>query len=498
MRILRILRTLLALLLLAAAVTAGVFLADHPGQVEIVWQGWVIGTSVGVLIAAAALLALVVAALALLLAGLRRAPRNLRRRRKSSRRRAGEAALTDGLVALAAADAAAARRHAERAQALLGATPIALLLAAEAATRQGDNEAARRAYAALIERRDTEFLGLRGLIGQALRAGDDRGALPLAERARSLRPDAPWLSDSLLLLQARAGNWQGARETLAGAARRRALPAEVERHHRGVVLYELSRAAERDGDARRASGLAAQAQTLAPDLAPLACHAARLLLGRGRKRAAARAIERAWRTAPHPELARLYLEARGAAEPLARAASLQRLAARNPDATESHLAIAEAALAALLWGEARRHLTLAAEQSPAAPSRRLCLLMARLEESEAGNAQAAREWLDRAIGAPPEPCYVCGRCGAASTEWQPLCPACGGFDTLAWGTPPDGQVALGAPPASGAAPLMLPAADVPGVSAAASRPPSTRLAPTAQSDNKPAQAGAGAAPIAQR
>ena len=66
--------------------------------------------------------------------------------------------------------------------------------------------------------------------------------------------------------------------------------------------------------------------------------------------------------------------------PLGRAAALQRLAARNPEAGESHLAIAEAALAAQLWGEARRHLTLAEGVAPpAGPSRRLCLLMARLE-----------------------------------------------------------------------------------------------------------------------
>ena len=221
-------------------------------------------------------------------------------------------------------------------------------------------------------------------------------------------------------------------------------------------MYELSRSAQRAGDLRRASGLAAQAQQLAPDLAAIAANNARLLLARGRRRAATRAIERAWKTAPHPELARLYLEARRATEPLASAASLQRLAARNPDATESHLALGEAALAARLWGEARRHLTLAAQGSPSVGTRRLFLLMARLEESEAGEPQAAREWLDRAIGAPPDPCYVCTRCGAMAPEWQSLCPACGGFDTFAW-QPPE---ALGVDPAAGPAPLMLPAVDL--------------------------------------
>jgi len=453
-------RILLSLILVIAAIAAGVYFTDNPGQVEIVWQGWLIDTSVGILVLLAALLAFLVSVLALLVTGLRRAPASVRRWRREGRRRAGEAELTRGLVALAAADAGEARRHADRARLLLGETPLVLLLSAEAASRQGDVEAARRIYATLLDRRDTEFLGLRGLIGQNLRADDHAAALPLAERARVLRPDAPWLAENLLRLQARTGDWQGARETLAAGARGKALPAGVERHGRGVVLYELSRSIERAGDLRRASGLAAQAQQLAPDLSPIACHNARLLLARGRRRAAARVIERAWQTAPHPELAKFYLEARSAAEPLAGAASLQRLAARNPAAIESHLAIGEAALAARLWGEARRHLMLAAEASPATPSRRLCLLMARLEESEDGEPKAAREWLDRAIDAALDPCYVCGRCGTAVPEWRSVCPACGGFDTLAWRAR-EAQGTIGIFPLTGTAPLMLPAVDTP-------------------------------------
>src|SRR5256885_688063 len=38
-------------------------------------------------------------------------------------------------------------------------------------------------------------------------------------------------------------------------------------HHRGAVLYEQSREAERQGDLRRAAGLAAKAQALVPDIA---------------------------------------------------------------------------------------------------------------------------------------------------------------------------------------------------------------------------------------
>ena len=472
-------RAVLALLLIAAAVAAAVFAADHPGHVEILWQGWQIDTSVGVLAGAVAALVIAVSLLVLLLAALRRTPRNLRRRRAARRRRSGEAILTRGLVALAAGQAAEANRLARRAASLLDGMPIPLLLAAEAAARQGDASAARQSYTALLERPETEFLGLRGLIGQALRAGEDAAALRLAERARKLRPDAGWLLETLLVLQGRAGDWAAVRATIAGAARHKALPAARARHHHGVVLYELSRDAERRGEPRQAAKLAARAQAQAADLAAAAVHHARLLLALGRRRAAARAIERAWRIAPHPDLACVYLEIRPEAGPLVRAAAMQLLAAQNPAAIESHIAVAEAALAAQLWGEARRHLTLAAAAAPAGASPRLCRLMARLEESEAGDLKAAREWLDRAIAAPADPSYICTRCGGDTAEWQAACRNCGGFDTLVWGSPAAGSAAFATSRSPAGTPSLLPSPEIPGEPETALHPersPASRLA----------------------
>ncbi len=453
-------RAVLALLLIAAAVAAAVFVADNPGHVEIDWLGRQVEMPAGLLAGGIVLLCIAASLLALLLAALRRLPRNLRRRRTARRRRSGEANLTRGLVALAAGDAAEAARHARRAVAMLDGAPIPLLLAAEAATRQGDAAAARLSYTALLEQPESEFLGLRGLIAQALRTGDDAAALRLATRARELRPGALWLSETLLLLQARAGDWPAAQATLAATARRQKTASASLPRHRGVVLLELSRDAERSGDLRLAAKLAARARPLAAGLPAATVQHARLLLALGRRRAALRAIERAWRKTPHPALATLYLDSDPAAGPLARAAAVQRLAAQNPAALESHLAVAEAALAAQLWGEARRQLGLAMALPPpdtpaSEPTRRLCRLMARLEEGEAGDIKAARGWLDRALAAPPDAAYLCSQCGGESAEWQSLCRHCGGFGTLAWGNPPAPRRAPAGDQVGVAAPLLV-------------------------------------------
>jgi HemY protein len=455
-------RTIVALIAVAALVAAAAFFADHPGQVQIAWQDWQIDTSVGVLIIVLVLLVLLLSGLAGLVAALLRLPRTMRRRRHERRRRAGEAAMTRGLVALAAGNPAEAQLQAYRAEKLLERSAVPLLLAAEAAERQGDKAVARRYFAALSERPDAAFIGLRGLLALALREGQTEIALRLAERAQRLRPDVPWVTETLLRLQARAGQWDAARDTLAAARRRGVMPAARVRHHRGVVLYELSGAAERRGARREAAALAAQAQVQAPDLAAIACHHAQLLHGIARSRAAARAMERAWRSAPHPDLAHTYLEIHPEVGPLERATLLQRLAAQHPDGAESHLVLAEAALAAQLWGEARRHLNaVAAGSGPSGPSRRLCLMMARLEESDGDGAFRAREWRDRALSAAPDPCYICAACGVESGEWHSLCPRCGDFDTLAWRAPDRADIDGGARSAASVLPLMLPGPDAP-------------------------------------
>jgi len=472
-----VIRGLLGLLVFAGLITAAIFFADHPGRVEIVWRGWQVETSVGVLAAAAVLAGLALASFFWVISLILGSPRALLRRRRERRRRAGYRALTQGMVAVAAGDPNEAQRCARRADALLADPPLTLLLSAQAAQLGGDEMAAKKFFTAMLDRTETEFLGLRGLLNQARRAGDRRTALRLTERAATLRPGTAWVAESLFELQAREGRWEAAQETLAQAVKRRIMPGERARHHRGVILYELSLAALVSGDRRRGRNLAAQAQALTPDLAVPAAHHTRTLLQDRRTGPAAKAVESAWRTIPHPDLAQLYGAIHDGEPPLNKFKTFERLAAQNPDARESHLAQAQAALDALLWGEARHHLdrALSAPAPPfitrsansasvaplgpdddrilSGPTPRLCLLMARLDEAEHGAGPGAREWLDRAVTAMPDPRYVCASCGGESLEWRSLCPHCGSFDALAWRTPAWAAVAntlpIAAEPSSG-------------------------------------------------
>jgi HemY protein len=449
---------------LALVVALAVWLANRPGEATIVWMGREIHMQVGILIAVLLVLAVVVALGWQLWRWLARSPRQIARGRAEGRRRKGYKALTQGMAAVAAGDPDEARRQASRAAVLLNEPPLTLLLAAQAAQLNGDEQAAHKYFTAMLDRPETRFLGLRGLLTQALKSGDSQAALAYAGDAHRERPSAAWATKTLLDLQLKNGDWSAAEATLKEAARQKTIAPDTARRQRAVILAERARdgvaALSQGGGSIVALDAAREAVKLAPDLVPARALLARLLASGGNEKAAAKAIEQGWAQTPHPALAAAYAGLRPDEDPVARVRRFEKLAALNPRHRESHLAVAEAALAAGLWGEGRSHLAAVAETEPAASAggntARLCRLMARLEEGERGDPAAVRRWLMMAAEAPADPAWTCDRCGTPAGEWQARCSQCGAFDSLVWRAAPQ-RTALALAPLP-LAPLADPAA----------------------------------------
>lgn len=426
-------RGLVFFLKLAVLVGVAVWIAEQPGQVLIEWQGYRIETSVGILLLGVLLVAGVAAVLYRFWGRFVRLPGAVGDWLHNRRRRRGYEALTQGMVSVAAGEPDEARRFARKADSLLAEPPLTMLLSAQAAQLNGDEQAATRYFNAMLENPETRFLGLRGLLRQAERDGDWPAALDYAKQAYDLRPRTPWVLSSLFELSLRAGDPDRALEATSDARRHGLLTREQTDRRRGLLLTEKARRALADGDEIAARDASKQAHKLVPELPPAAQVRARVLLAEDRKRAAARTIEQTWALHPHPDLVELYRQARPAKDPVDRVTKLKSLAEQNPGHRESEIALGRASLEAGLWGEARQHLGKADGDTPAED---VCRLMAELEEREHDDREAARQWLLRAADAPGEPVWICGHCGAAAADWHAVCGHCGTFDSFAWRKPP--------------------------------------------------------------
>jgi len=423
---LRLIAFLVGIALLAAGLA---WLADRPGELAIEWQSYHIETSVFraiVILVALVTLALVCWSL------LRHAwysPATVGNVLTKRRQKIGLDALSSGMIALGAGDKAAAMRAAIQARKSLPNEPLTHLLRAQAAQLTGDRTTARRIFEAMLASPDTEQLGLRGLFLEAQREKETEAARHFAERAVSLNPKLGWAIDALLDLQCRDGNWNGALDTLATARKNGHIERAVADRKRAVLLTAQAQAAE-EADPERALNLALEAHGLANDLVPAAAIAGRLLASRGNTPRAAKILQRTWSRAPQPDLATAYAYARIGDSPRDRLDRVRQLAALSPNSIESPIAVANAAIEAHQFDEARAALE---PLIPARMTQRVATLMARIEGEQHADKGRVREWLARAVNAPRDPAWTAD--GFVADRWMPVSPVSGELDAFQWRVP---------------------------------------------------------------
>ena len=353
--------------------------------------------------------------------------------------RKGYQALSEGMLALAAGDGREAMARAARADRYLHRPELTNVLTAQAAELTGDRAKAEKVYRELVTDDRTKFVGVRGLLRQRLEEGDTDTALRLAEKAFMLKPKHTETQDVLLRLQAEKADWAGARKTLSAKLKHGALPRDVHRRRDAVLALGEAKEIVDDGKTIEARMAAIEANRLSPDLVPAATMAARALTADGKKRQAARVIRKAWESQPHPDLAAAFAEIEPDETPQQRIKRFQVLVRAHPEHPETRMLLSELNIAAEDFPAARRALGGLASREPTA---RALTNMAAIERGEGAEDHVVRAWLARALTARRGPQWVCEKCHNVSGEWEPVCPNCGGFDTIAWRDAPGGATQL--------------------------------------------------------
>ncbi len=215
--------------------------ADRPGTVTIQWLGYQIETTAFVATLALGALVVLLMLLWTLLRYLLTRPAAIAAHVHERRKQQGYDALTRGLLAIGVGDRSQAQRYAGIAGRNLPREPLTALLRAQAAQLRGDKAAARRSFEAMLDRPETELLGLRGLFLEARRSDDNEAARALAEQAVKRDPRLAWGVNALFDMQARAGNFEGALDTLAIARTNGHVEPEMALRRRAVLLTAEAR-----------------------------------------------------------------------------------------------------------------------------------------------------------------------------------------------------------------------------------------------------------------
>lgn len=396
-------RLIVYLVGIAAVVAGAVWMANEPGSVTLLWRGWRVDTSVGVLVAAivaAVVVILFILRLISLLSGTVKAFAAAQRERRVQR---GLVALGDGFAAVQAGQGAVASRFTKDASKLLGNSSPALVLKLGAANLGDDPREVQAAAMALLNRPQTELAALRTLATKALAEGDVVGALRHAQKALARKDAPPWALNMVLDVQIGMGLWTEALAVLDTKLGRAVFDAETHQRLKLKLHVQEALSALKNGDADTAISAAKKAMDTS-ELNPEAVAAyAKAMTSQGKGRKAAGAVEKAWRANPHPALLNAYRSLIPGESALDWAKRVENLAKTAPDHPETRLAVADASLRAELWGQARNRLSVLTNEDIAPDIRaRAARLMADVETRERADADAANEWLQLALSAQPQ------------------------------------------------------------------------------------------------
>ncbi|WP_292897687.1 MULTISPECIES: heme biosynthesis protein HemY [unclassified Nitratireductor] len=407
------------------------WLAERPGDLVVTFAGY--RYEVSLMVAAVAIVAIVATVMILwwLIRSIWTSPYAVARYFRVRRRDRGYQALSTGMIAAGAGDGGLARRMSQQAAKLISSDqePLIHLLDAQAALLDGDRQAARDKFTAMLDDPEMRLLGLRGLYLEAERMGEREVARHYAERAVQDAPQLDWAVNAALDGKTAEGDWDGAL-TLLGSRKPTGKDARESVTDRRAVLLTAKALDVLDADPQAARTAAMEAHKLRPDFVPAAVTAARALFRQNELRKGSKVLETVWKKEPHPEIAEAYIHARpgdSTQDRLARAKKLQSLKRNN---VESALIVGRAALDAGEFKLARESCEAAARLGP---RESVYLLMADIEEAETGDQGRVRQWLAKALRAPRDPAWVAD--GYVAERWAPISPVTGKLDAFEWRMP---------------------------------------------------------------
>lgn len=416
---------LLLFFLTCVGLTAS-WIAENPGSVTIYWFDWRIDTSFAFLLVLAVVTAFTLAYLYILLRHIALAPEYFSRQRRISHYKKGLNELTYSVAALAAADMKEAASRTRRAEKLLGRTPLTLLLSAQIARSQGDDEKTRTLLAQMLEYRETEYLAARFLSDAAGKQQLFPKALALAQRASLLNPKG---IVPLISLYVRLGEWHQAAGAIDKATRKGHLTRAEIRRYRGIIYLQEGLQLLEAGHTHGALTAAKRCLRAQPGFVPCVAFAAKAFAANAQMPKAIRLIYQAWKTQPHPLLTEALLSVIARESGEKQLKIVRKLASYHPESTESQLALGQIAIRQRDWVTARKALTGALEKEETV---RTCQLLAEVEQGEYPDFDISSKWIARSAKAIADPTWVCSSCGKDTSQWEAHCHSCNNFDTLEW------------------------------------------------------------------
>lgn len=305
------------------------------------------------------------------------------------------------------------------------------IFTAQAAYNQNDDIETERRFSALLRRRETRFLGYRGLALLKIRQGKTEDAHHFLQQALKEQPDSPWALGQLFNWNVKHRSFSGASMILEQLHIGKHLTRAEMCRKKAVLNWVKAENYLKETDFEGFYQSIHEALKLAPDLTAAMLALVNYYEESNRHSKAWKYLKKGYAAKPHPSFFAVFKQVFKQTSVLDLYQRGEELCQGQEKHPVSQWLLAKLALEAKLWGQARVHLTALKQIQPT----QSCFeLMAELEKREhPGNIEALQSLYNQAAQATRDPMWVCQDCHSVLPKWHAFCPSCQAFDQITWG-----------------------------------------------------------------
>ncbi len=392
-------KLLLAILIIIGCFFCGSWLAQNAGIVKIVWFGYVVETSVAFCIA----ILLCILLLTYLLAFPFRWLDSIRSLLTNRKNEKAQILLGQILTNIFCHET---QKNEKLIKALEKTKKVSngVILILKAQTVQ-----TMQVFEQLTQCPVTTQIGWRGIIDIYLSKGEIIKACEQIEQLLDNDSKEPWLLKQAMSLFVKNGQWKRADDCLEKLFKQKQLSKDDYSHKKAILLVQMNK-----GE---------QAFEIYPQMPQAA-----LLAAAQKPKKAEDIYLKAWSQVPSWDIYRNYVKLFAKENALAQFKHVEKLCETNKNAKLNDIVLADAAINAKLWSEAKRLLNGYLAMYPL--TMRVAGQMALIESEANHNFKEAQNWIEKATSAYPDSQYICTKCNHGTDGWAACCPVCNEFAGL--------------------------------------------------------------------
>ena len=417
-------------LFLALSITGYIasFLSNNPGEIIIEWYGWLIKSSVSVIILITLISIIFIFYLIKAIVNLFKIPKRIKNKLIANKQKKGVSALHSGISALIMNEKDLAELHYRKTRSILNENPLKLVLELGISKSEKISNLKQSILDKMLSHPETRLLALKNSIDYSLKNNDIEKSAKLSELIPRNKDTPRWFYEKLLMVKVNQNNWQEVFTILKLMYKFGKITNKERMDLTGKLYYIQSQY----NKSKSNTNLSLKNITLSlkhiTDFPPAIAAKANLLYQKdsikGQKYA-----EELWKKVPNPDLLNFLLNINKNHTALKILNYISGISKNNKVDFYINVTIAQLAIEAQAWPKAKSFLEKIPKENW---TKNTYIMMAKIERMGHGNIQMSNLWLKESENAENDLCWGCMMCSYTSEVWHFICPKCSSLNKMKW------------------------------------------------------------------